>query len=65
MNNRNLPADKTIKQRGLAYIRPSDDRDIGQRVGLNHQSIHVLGFRRMRVAFGLQLTDAVCNVNDP
>jgi hypothetical protein len=34
-------------------------------VGLIHQSIPHLGFRRMCVAFGLQLTNAVCNINDP
>jgi hypothetical protein len=65
MNNRNLPANKTIEQRGLAYIRPSDNRHVGQRVGPIHQSIPHLGFRWMRVAFGLQLTDAICNVKDP
>jgi hypothetical protein len=34
-------------------------------VGLIHQSIGHLVFRWVRVAFGLQLTHAVCNVNDP
>ena len=34
MNNRNFPADKTIEQRGLADIRPSNNRHVGQRVGL-------------------------------
>ena len=64
-SDRNFPADKAIEQRGLAYIRPSDNRHIGQRVGHIHQSIPHLVFRRMRVAFGLQLTHAVCNVKDP
>ena len=65
MNNRNFPANKTIEQCGLAYIRPSDNRHVRQRMGLIHQSIPHLGFCRMRVAFGLQLTDAVCNIKDP
>jgi hypothetical protein len=65
MNNRNFPANKTDEQRGLAYIRPSDNRHVGQRVALMYQSSRHLGFRRMRVAFGLQLTHAVCNVKDP
>jgi hypothetical protein len=34
-------------------------------VVLIYQSSRHLGFRRMRVAFGLQLTHAVCNVKDP
>jgi hypothetical protein len=65
MNNRNFPTNKTIEQRGLAYIRPSDNRHVGQRVGLIHESIPYLGFRRIRMAFRLQLTNAVCNVNNP
>jgi hypothetical protein len=65
MNNRNLATDKTVEQRGLTHIRPSDDRHVGQCMGLIHQSSPHLGFRRMRVAFDLQLTNAVCNVKDP
>ena len=65
MNNRNVPTNKTIEQRGLAYIRPSDNRHVGQRADVIHRSSLHLGFRRVRVAFGLQLTHAVCNVNDP
>jgi hypothetical protein len=65
MDNRNFPADKTVEQRRLAYVRPSDNRHVGRRVGVIHQSSLHLGFRRMRVAFGLQLTHAFCNVNDP
>ena len=38
MNNGNFPADKTIEQRGLTYIRPSDNCHIRQRVGLIHRS---------------------------
>jgi hypothetical protein len=34
MNNCNFPANKTIEQRGLAYVRPSDNRYVGQRVVL-------------------------------
>jgi hypothetical protein len=29
MNNRNFPADKPIEQRGLAYIRPSNNHYVG------------------------------------
>ena len=36
MDDGNLSADKTIEQRGLAYVWPSDNRDIGQRIGLIH-----------------------------
>jgi hypothetical protein len=65
MNNRNFPANKTVEQRRLAYVGPSDNRHVGQRVRVIHQSSQHLWFRRMRVAFGLQLTHAVCNVDDP
>jgi hypothetical protein len=34
-------------------------------VRLIHQSSPHLEFRRMRVAFSLQLTHTVCNINDP
>jgi hypothetical protein len=34
-------------------------------VGLVHQSSPHLEFRRVRMAFGLQLTKAICNVKDP
>jgi hypothetical protein len=64
MHNGNFSADETIEQCGLAYVRPSDNRHVGQGVSIIHQSSPRLGFRRMRVAFGLQLTNAVCNVND-
>jgi hypothetical protein len=65
MNNRNFPASKTVEQRRLAYIRPSDNRHLGQQVALILESGPHLRFRRMRVAFCLQLSHTVCNVNDP
>ena len=65
MNNRNLSADETIEQSGLAYVRPSENRYVGQRIGLIHQSSTDLGFCGMRMAFCLQLTHSVCDVNDP
>ena len=36
MNDRNFPANKTVEQRGLAYVRPSDNRHVGQRVDVIH-----------------------------
>src|SRR5262249_24122358 len=37
MNNRNFPASKTVEQRRLAYIRPSDNRDVGQSCRVTHR----------------------------
>jgi hypothetical protein len=64
MNNGNLPADQTIEQRGLAYVRPADDCDIWQDVRVVHRSGPNLGFRRVGMARSLQLPDTVCDVND-
>src|SRR5262245_50994007 len=65
MNNCNFPPKETIKQSGLAYIRPSKNRHVRQRVAVIHESSQHLRFGRMLVTVCLQLTHALCDINDP